>query len=130
MCSLFSQSSHRRLSPVQFDCVLRAVQCVLCALCAKLQVHDFRVPHDFLVFHITSKRRVSISFFCSFNKESTPKRITKFISNLVFITSRAQHFNSLQWLVFASYYRHFVIYTQRKQRNLNGLCLPVTTGIL
>ena len=43
----FSQSSQLRLSPVQFDCVLRAVQCVLCALCAKMQVHDFRVPHEF-----------------------------------------------------------------------------------
>ena len=37
----FSQLSHRRFSPVQFDCVLRAVQCVLCALCANKQVHGF-----------------------------------------------------------------------------------------
>ena len=29
---LNSQLSHRQFSPVQFDCVLLAVQCVLCAL--------------------------------------------------------------------------------------------------
>ena len=39
----FSQLSHRRFSPVQFVCLLRAVQCVLCALCAKKQVRGFCV---------------------------------------------------------------------------------------
>ena len=41
----FSQLSHRRFNPVHFDCVLRAVQCVLCAriaLCAQsLRVTQF-----------------------------------------------------------------------------------------
>ena len=39
----FSQLSHRRFSPVQFDCVLRTVQCVLCTLCANKHVHGFCV---------------------------------------------------------------------------------------
>ena len=44
----FSQSSNQRFSPEQFDCVLRAVQCVLCALCAKMQVRDICVERDLL----------------------------------------------------------------------------------
>ena len=37
----FSSNSHRRFSPVQFDSVLRAVQRVLCARCAKKQARVF-----------------------------------------------------------------------------------------
>ena len=36
-----STHSHRGFKPVQFECVLRAMQCVLSALCAKVEVADF-----------------------------------------------------------------------------------------
>ena len=49
----FSQLSHRRFSPMQFDCVLRAVQCILCALCAKIQVRDLCVLREcVLLLHL------------------------------------------------------------------------------
>ena len=37
----FATYSHRGFKPAQFECVLRAMQCVLGALCAKVEVADF-----------------------------------------------------------------------------------------
>ena len=37
----FSTHSHRGFKRAQFECILRAMQCVLNALCAKVEVADF-----------------------------------------------------------------------------------------
>ena len=37
----FAIHSHRGFKPAQFECVLRAMQCVLSALCAKVEVANF-----------------------------------------------------------------------------------------
>ena len=59
MCFFFFQWSHRRFSPVQFDSVLRAVQRVLCSLCAKKQAHVF------LVFTRWVQRSITIPCFAT-----------------------------------------------------------------
>ena len=37
----FSTHSHRGFKPAQFECILRAMQCVHSALCAKVEMADF-----------------------------------------------------------------------------------------
>ena len=69
----FSTHSHRGFKPAQFECILRAMQCVLSALCAKVEVAENNAcgrttaSQVYIYIHVTHNNvYLNIAYMCDF----------------------------------------------------------------